>query len=189
MQQKVYFPPNSTRPQQHKKSRSGLRRNVPTLRSSKNLPNYAALSKPEERLFLRIDLDHKWRLLAPSGVREILCKNLNCVPSDVTLIARTPTGFALTIKEKEIRQKLLNDGDKISSQGAKLELASDLITYRIVTLPITLRTSSGSVTVDDTSFVAEIIRVTNVAPKMVRVHGKTCSGAPHCSWLAHFSRE
>ncbi|KHJ32366.1 putative eka-like protein [Erysiphe necator] len=174
----------------HQKSPSiaGLSQNVPTQRSSKNLPNYAAPSKPDERLFLRIDKDHEWRL-APSGVREILCEHLICIPSDVTHVTRTPTGFALTIKEEEIRQKLLNDSDRISSQGAKLEPASDLITYRIATVPVALRTSSGSVTVDDTNLVAEIIRVTNVAPNMARIHSKTRSGAPHRSWLAHFSRE
>ncbi|KHJ30831.1 putative eka-like protein [Erysiphe necator] len=112
-----------------------------------------------------------------------------CIPSDVTHVTRTPTSFVLTIKEKEIRQKLLNDCDRISSQGTKLEPVSDLITYRIATVPIALRTSSGSVTVDDTNLVAEIIRVTYVAPKIVRVHSKIRSGAPHCSWLARFSRE
>ncbi|KHJ34855.1 putative eka-like protein [Erysiphe necator] len=168
---------------------AGLRQNVPTQRSSKNLPNYAAPSKLNERLFLRIDKDHKWLLLAPSGVREIFCEHLNCIPYDMTYVTRTPIGFALTIKEKEIRQKLLNDSDRISSQGAKLEPASDLTTYRIATVPVALRTSSGSVTVDYTNLVAEIIRVTNVAPKMVGVHSKTRSGAPQCSWLAHFSRE
>ncbi|KHJ31870.1 putative eka-like protein [Erysiphe necator] len=165
----------------HQKSPAiaGLRQNVSIQRCSKS----------DERLILRIDKDHKWRLLAPSGECEILCEHLNFIPSDLTYVTRTSTGFALTIKEKEIRQKLLNDSDRISFQGAKLEPASDLITYRIATVPVARRTSSGSVTVDDTNLVAEIIKVTNVAPKMVRVHGKTRSGAPHRSWLAHFSRE
>ncbi|POS81712.1 hypothetical protein EPUL_006552, partial [Erysiphe pulchra] len=101
----------------------------------------------------------------------------------------TPTGFALTTKGKEIRQKLLNNSDGISTLGAKLEPASDLIKYGIATVPVTLKTSNGSVTVDDTNLTNEIIRVTNVAPKMVRVHGKSRAVAPHRSWLAHFPRE
>ncbi|KHJ32490.1 putative eka-like protein [Erysiphe necator] len=79
--------------------------------------------------------------------------------------------------------------DAISTQGAKLEPASDLITYRIATVPFALRTSIGSVTVDDVNLAPEIVRVTNVAPKMARVHGKTRAGAPHRSWLAHIPRE
>ncbi|POS81952.1 hypothetical protein EPUL_006708, partial [Erysiphe pulchra] len=129
------------------------------------------------------------RLLASSGVREILCKHLDYQPSDLTVITRSPTGFALTTKGKKIRQKLLNNSDGISTLGAKLEPASDLLTYRIATVPVTLKTSNGSVTVNDTNLTNEIIRVTNVAPKMVRVHGKSGAGAPHRSWLAHFPRE
>ncbi|KHJ34118.1 putative eka-like protein [Erysiphe necator] len=161
-----------------------------SLQRTKNiLVIHTASSGPDERLFLRIDKNHEWRLLAPSGVREILCEHLSCTPSDITHITRTPTGFALTVKGKETRQKLLNDSDGISTQGAKLEPASDLITYRIATVPVALRTSNGSVTVDDTNLASEIVRVTNVAPKMVRVHGKTRVGAPHRSWLAHFPRD
>ncbi|KHJ31150.1 putative eka-like protein [Erysiphe necator] len=163
--------------------------NAPLQRTKNNLVNHTASSGPDERLFLRIDKNHEWRLLAPSGVREILCEHLSCTPSDITHITRTPTGFALTVKGKETRQKLLNDSDGISTQGAKLEPASDLITYRIATVPVALRTSNRSVTVDDTNLTSEIVRVTNVASKMVRVHGKTRVGAPHRSWLAHFPRD
>ncbi|KHJ31574.1 putative eka-like protein [Erysiphe necator] len=70
-----------------------------------------------------------------------------------------------------------------------MEPASDLITYRIATVPVALRTSIGSVTVEDTNLTSKIVRVTNVAPKMVRAHGKTRADAPHRSWLAHFPCE
>ncbi|KHJ35698.1 putative eka-like protein [Erysiphe necator] len=163
--------------------------NAPLQRTKNNLVNHTASSGPDERLFLRIDKNHEWRLLGPSGVREILCEHLSYTPSDITHITRTPTGFALTVKGEETRQKILNDSDGISTQGAKLEPAPDLITYRIATVPVALRTSNGSETVDDTNLASEIVRVTNVAPKMVRVHGKTRVGAPYRSWLAHFPRD
>ncbi|KHJ31844.1 putative eka-like protein [Erysiphe necator] len=158
-------------------------------RMKNNSENYTASSGPDERLLLRIDKNHEWRILAPSGAHELLSKHLNCIPSNITHITRTPTGLALTAKEKETRQKLLNDSDAISTQGANLEPTSEPITYRIATVPVALRTSIGSVIVEDTNLASEIVRVINVATKMVRVHGKTHADAPHHSWLAHFPRE
>ncbi|POS87264.1 hypothetical protein EPUL_002552 [Erysiphe pulchra] len=75
------------------------------------------------------------------------------------------------------------------NKGAKLELALDLITYWIAIVLVALRTSNGSVIVDDTNLATEITRVTNIVPKIVGVHSKTLAGSTHRSWLAHFSQE
>ncbi|KHJ35213.1 putative eka-like protein [Erysiphe necator] len=141
------------------------------------------------RLFLRISKDHDWQLLVLCGVREVLCIHLKCSPSDITNITRTPTGFTLTSKDEETRQKLLNNYEELALQISKLEPASDLITYRIATVPVALRTPNGTVIVEETNLAAEITRVTNVIPRMVRQHGKTRAGAPYRSWLTNFARD
>ncbi|KHJ30921.1 putative eka-like protein [Erysiphe necator] len=134
-------------------------------------------------LFLRISKDQDWRLLAKCGVREVLCIFLKFSPSDITNITRTPTGFALFSKDEETRQKLLNNNEGLALQNAKLEPVSDLMTYRIATVPVALRTPNGTVIVEKTNLVVEITRVTNVIPRIVRQHGKTSAGAPYRSWL------
>ncbi|POS85127.1 hypothetical protein EPUL_003936 [Erysiphe pulchra] len=116
-------------------------------------------------LFLRIAKDNNWRLLAPCGVSEFLCSYLKCAPSEITKITRTPTGFALNSIDEEIQCRLLNNNQGLALQGAKLEPESDLITYRIATVPIALRTPSGTVIVEEVNIAAEFNRVTNVIPK------------------------
>lgn len=72
------------------------------------------------RLLLRIYEDHDSRLLAPFGVRKVLCIYLKCIPSDITNLTRTLTSFALTSKDEDTRQRLLNDNEGLALQGAKL---------------------------------------------------------------------
>ncbi|POS82454.1 hypothetical protein EPUL_005836, partial [Erysiphe pulchra] len=160
----------------------------PHTKGPKN-PKPSSTAGIDECIFLRISKEHDWRLLARSGIRETICKHLSCRETDITSVNRTQTGFALTISDKEVRQKLLNDSSNLAPLDAKLEPASDLITYRIPTVPAALTKPDGRVVVDNDSVIAEITRVTNSTPKIVRLHGKTRPGAPHHSWLSHFTRE
>ncbi|KHJ33245.1 putative eka-like protein [Erysiphe necator] len=157
--------------------------------SAKIINKKSVLLGGDMRLFLRISKDHDWRLLAPCGVREVLFIHLKCSPFDITNIKWTPSGFALTSKDEETRQKLLNNNEGLALQNAKLEPASDLIIYRIATVLVALRTPNGTVIVEETNLAVEITRVTNGIPRMVRQHGKTRAGAPYRSWLAHFARD
>ncbi|POS88107.1 hypothetical protein EPUL_000524 [Erysiphe pulchra] len=104
--------------------------------STKSTTKRSALLEADIRLYLRIAKDHDWRLLAPCGVRKLLCSYLNCAPSEITKITRTATGFALTSKDEEIRKKrLLHNNERLALQGAKLEPVSNLVTCRIATVP------------------------------------------------------
>ncbi|KHJ30092.1 putative eka-like protein [Erysiphe necator] len=115
---------------------------------------------------------------------------MSCNETDITSVNRTQTGFALTIKDKEIRQKLLNDPVNLAPLEAKLEPASNLITYIIATVPVAALTKTDRwVVVDNDRVIAKITRVTNPTPQIVRLHGKTRPSVPHHSCLAHFTRE
>ncbi|KHJ36446.1 putative eka-like protein [Erysiphe necator] len=202
------FPSNSSIQTQNKQSSTSTWATVPTKGHHKSpLPIHlsqhshrphtkgpnnlkpSSTAGTDERIFLRISKEHDWCLLAPSGIRETICKHMSCKETDITSVNRTQTGFALTIKDKEIRQKLLNDSVNLAPLEAKLESASNFITYRIATVPVALTKSDDRVVVDNDRVIAEITRVTNSTPKIVRLHGKTRPGAPHHSWLAHFTRE
>ncbi|KHJ31265.1 putative eka-like protein [Erysiphe necator] len=114
---------------------------------------------------------------------------MSCNETDITSVNRTQIDFALTIKDKEIRQKLLNDSFNLAPLEAKLEPASNLITYRIATVPVALTKTDGRVVVDNDRVIVKTTRVTKSTPKIVRLHGKIRPGPPHHSWLAHFTRE
>ncbi|KHJ31079.1 putative eka-like protein [Erysiphe necator] len=148
-------------------------------------------SKPntcDDRLFLRLTKEHEWRPLAPSAIREIICKHLECSLTDILLIRRTATGLALTAKDKETRQLLLDKSSMISTQNATIEPASDLVTYHIPNVPVAIQFPNNKVFVTKDMVKAEIKRVTQASPTTVRPHGKTKAGAPYQAWLAHFPR-
>lgn len=72
---------------------------------------------------------------------------------------------------------------------SKLELASELVTYRIVTVPIALGTFNRNVTIHETNPATEITKVINATPKIVRIHGRNHAVARHRFWLVLFLGE
>ncbi|KHJ33603.1 putative eka-like protein [Erysiphe necator] len=158
------------------------------LRADKEKGKHSKPSTGDDRLFLRLAKEHEWRPLALSAIREIICKHLECSLTDILLIRRTATGFALTANDKETRQLLLDKSSMISAQNATIEPASDLVTYHIPNVPVTIQFSNNKVFVTKEMVEAEIKRVTQASPTTVRRHGKTKAGAPYQAWLAHFPR-
>ncbi|KHJ30633.1 putative eka-like protein [Erysiphe necator] len=158
------------------------------LRADKEKGKHAKPSTCDHRLFLRLAKEHEWRPLAPSAIKEIICKHLECSLTEILLIRRTATGFALTANDKETRQLLLDKSSMISAQNATIEPASDLVTYNIPNVPVAIQFSNNKVFVTKDMVEAEIKRVTQASPTTVRPHGKTKAVAPYQAWLAHFPR-
>ncbi|KHJ30171.1 putative eka-like protein [Erysiphe necator] len=107
-------------------------------------------SKPntcDDRLFLRLTKEHEWRPLAPSAIREMIS-----------------TGLALTAKDKETRQLLLDKSSMIYTQNATIESASDLVTYHIPNVPVAIQFPNNKVFVTKDMVEAEIKRVTQASP-------------------------
>ncbi|POS81821.1 hypothetical protein EPUL_006452, partial [Erysiphe pulchra] len=170
-------------------SLSAIPSNTPKhLRADKEKGKHPKLFTGDDRLFLRLTKEHEWQPLAPSAIRELICKHLECSLTDTLLIRRTATGFASTAKDKETRQLLLDKSSMISAQNAVIEPASDLVTYHIRNVPVAIQSPNNKVFVTKDMVEAEITRVTQASPTTVRPHGKTKAGAPYQSWLAHFPR-
>ncbi|POS81629.1 hypothetical protein EPUL_006281, partial [Erysiphe pulchra] len=104
------------------------------------------------------------RPLAPSVIRELICKHLECSLTDILLIRQTVTGFALTAKDKETRQLLLDKSSMISAQNAAIEPASDLVIYHIPNVPVAIQSPNNKVFVTKDMVEAEITRVTQASP-------------------------
>ncbi|KHJ33711.1 putative eka-like protein [Erysiphe necator] len=85
------------------------------LRADKEKGKHSKPSTGDDRLFLRLTKEHEWRPLAPSAIRKMICKHLECSLTDILLIRRTETGFAMSAKVKETRQLLLDKSSMISA--------------------------------------------------------------------------
>lgn len=55
--------------------------------------------------------------------------------------------------------------------------SANLTVVVIATVPVALRNPNGTVIVEEPNLVVEIIRVTNLMTRIVRLHGKTHAGA------------
>lgn len=145
-------------------------------------------SLSDDRLFLRLDENHIWRQLSPSGIREAIIKTTICSPTDIERIHRTRTGFAISVKNQEAKARLLAASDTLIPFEAKLELPSDLVALRIASVPVAVHTLSGRVVVTPDMVATEILRVTKCTPSRVRVHGISKNGSLYRSWLALFPK-
>ncbi|CCU74722.1 EKA-like protein [Blumeria hordei DH14] len=123
-------------------------------------------AKPKDvRLFLRLGEEHAWRALLPAGVRDAVTRLVEVSSSNIEHVYRVPTGFAMKAKNEEARQLLLNAAESFSKVEAKLETASDLAALRIATVPVTLYTLMGKVTVTEEMVAEEITRTTKAVPR------------------------
>ncbi|CCU75374.1 EKA-like protein [Blumeria hordei DH14] len=61
----------------------------------------------DTRLFLRLTCNHPHRLLSSAGIRSAVSQWLDTPASDITLVKRVKTGFALTAKDEIAKKALL----------------------------------------------------------------------------------
>ncbi|POS83608.1 hypothetical protein EPUL_004980, partial [Erysiphe pulchra] len=72
-------------------------------KSKKTLGNE---NKPVGRLFVRLPVDHEWRALSPTGLREVIVKRLSVSPASIGLIKPVRSGFPLSPCSNESRKNL-----------------------------------------------------------------------------------
>ncbi|KAI1007908.1 hypothetical protein K3495_g328 [Podosphaera aphanis] len=150
-------------------------------------PEKSSLASPKEnRVFLRLPEGHKWREISPAGIRKALVGLRKCAPSEVGLVQRVRTGFAITARNEEIRKKLLASSEELTPMGAKLEPSSNLVAIHIVTVPVAIDTLGGRVHITEEMVVEEIARVTNSHPTKTIAAGDF--NAVHEAWQAGTTR-
>ncbi|KHJ35820.1 putative eka-like protein [Erysiphe necator] len=166
----------------HKKSR--IIASTPSVPSAKildiqkNMPQASNLNQShkkkvivpisDSRLFVRLPINHEWRTLSLSGLREVIVKRLGVSPASIGLIKPTSS-------------RLLNT-------GAKIEPASNWIPLLAPTVPKYISTLEGQIEVNKEMLAYEIERVTSIRPASVRLYGSSNQPAPHRTWMAFFTK-
>ncbi|KHJ35194.1 putative eka-like protein [Erysiphe necator] len=142
--------------------------------------------RPDDRLFVRLPADHKWRPLSPEGLREIISKRLSVFPASIGLIKPVRSGFALSPCSNESRENLLAAAGGLFMSGATLETASNWTPYLVPTVPRSIRTVEGHIEIMKSKLADEIERVSSKRLAFVKIHGTPKSDAPHKTWIAFF---
>ncbi|CCU74654.1 EKA-like protein [Blumeria hordei DH14] len=159
-------------------------------RAAAKAPNKEApKAKVDKRLFLRLEKEHPWRQLSPSGIRRQIRDGLQCSLSSACSIHRLRTSFAILTGSENIRERLLDAAPKLSDFNAKLEEASKLVAFRIANVPATIKSLDCAHTVDGEWISLEIYRKTRQLLVMVRLHGTCRLEAPYRNWEALFARD
>ena len=172
-------------------AKKGLENNpgpTTTKAASPPKPKQKVTSTVDKRLFVRLERDSEWRSLSLCGAQIAVADSLNCSKDNIKSIQRVKTGFAITAKDDETRQKLLEKADG-GIEIFKLEQASNLVALRIATVPVAIKYSTGVVSTTAQMVADEIFRVTGKVPTQLRPHGVTKSGAKYQNWQALFTRE
>ncbi|CCU80600.1 EKA-like protein [Blumeria hordei DH14] len=120
----------------------------------------ALKAKVDKRLFLRLEKEHPWRKLLPSGIRQKIREALKCSLSSACSIHRVRTGFAFLTGNENIRERLLDPSPKLSDFNAKLEESSSLVAFRIANAPATIKTSDVTDTVSEEMILMDVYRQT-----------------------------
>ncbi|KHJ31232.1 putative eka-like protein [Erysiphe necator] len=154
--------------------------------SSKHKPTKAALT--DKRLFVRLPLEHEWRKLSPSGIREVIVNKLAISPSLLGKIKPVKSGFALSPCSTEARENILNAGNGLFLTGAKLEPATNWIPVILPTVPSSIRKVQGQMEVSSAMLIEEVERVTSILPAHVKLFGRNKAETPHRTWMAYFSK-
>ncbi|CCU76024.1 EKA-like protein [Blumeria hordei DH14] len=175
-------------------ARAGLGRSAgPSITKTAPPAPKAKSAKPrtavDTRLFLRLAFNHPHRQLSPAGVRLAVSQVLGTAADDITLVQRVKTGFALTAKNELARKELLDSSISRRESGINLEPASNLVTFQIATVPVTINTLAGPSEITAKMVADEVTRVTKLVPFLVRPHGQCKPGAPYENWQALFPRE
>ncbi|POS83285.1 hypothetical protein EPUL_005253 [Erysiphe pulchra] len=126
----------------------------------------------DNKLFLRLPLDHEWHNFSPAGLREVIVKHLAASPASIGLIKPVCTGFAISSCSRGAREALLRTNIGLFDTGAKLKPA----------------TNWGQTEVTKKKLASEIERVTSIRPTSVRFYGTLNTEAPHWIWIAHFGK-
>ncbi|KHJ35772.1 putative eka-like protein [Erysiphe necator] len=142
----------------------------------------------DKRLFLRLPQEHEWKKLSPAGIREIVVKKLAISPSLIGKIKPVHSGFALSPSSIEARDKILDAGNGLFFSGAKLEEATNWVSVIIPTVAASIRKEQGEVEVSKIMLDDEVERVCSMRPAHLKLYGGNKAEAPHCTWMAFFSK-
>ncbi|KAI0991682.1 hypothetical protein K3495_g16505, partial [Podosphaera aphanis] len=112
----------------------------------------------DNRLFVRIPVEHEWRKLSPAGLREVIVNKLSISPSLIGKIKPVHSGFALSPCNNEAREAILAAANGLFMTGARLDQATNWTPVIIPTVPMSIRKEHAEVEVSSSMLIEEVER-------------------------------
>ncbi|KAI0990874.1 hypothetical protein K3495_g17313, partial [Podosphaera aphanis] len=81
--------------------------------------------KIDNRLFIRLPLNHEWRKLSPTGLRNAIIERISVSTPTIGLIKPVRSGFSLSPSSAQAREELLKASGGLFLSGATLEPATN----------------------------------------------------------------
>lgn len=144
--------------------------------------------KIDNRLFIRLPLNHDWRKLSPTGLRNAIIERMSVSITTIGLIKPVRSGFALSPSSVQAREELFKASGGLFLSGATLEPATNWVGLPVPTVPRVIYTLKERLEVTGALLADEIERVSSIRPAAVKPYGMNNPEAPHCTWLALFTK-
>ncbi|KHJ33545.1 putative eka-like protein [Erysiphe necator] len=125
-------------------------------------------TKQDERLFLRVRVEHAWRRMSPHYVKLSLAAKLKTASSVIEKVTVVNSGFAVTAASEAARNLLLQEARVLKDLDMKLEPASKWVSVLAANVPDRLNTLNGVIPVTAEMVSEETSLKTGVRPTSVR---------------------
>ncbi|KHJ33549.1 putative eka-like protein [Erysiphe necator] len=125
-------------------------------------------TKQDERLFLRVGVEHAWRRISPHDVKLSLAAKLKTTSSAIEKVTVVNLGFAVTAASEAARNLLLQEARVLKDLDMKLEPSSKWVSVLAANVPDRLNTLNGVIPVTAEMVSEETSLKTGVRPTSVR---------------------
>ncbi|KHJ35089.1 putative eka-like protein [Erysiphe necator] len=140
-------------------------------------------------------VESTWATVARKGMKKVRITLSTKVPVapfrnlSLTLFGKIKpvhSGFTLSPRSTEAREKILNAGNGLFLSGAELESTTNWTPVIVPTVLATIRKEQGEVEVSKSILNDEIERVCSMRPAHVKPYGGNKPRTPHRTWMACF---
>ncbi|KAI1005699.1 hypothetical protein K3495_g2516 [Podosphaera aphanis] len=119
--------------------------------------------KVDNRLFIHPLINHDWRKLSPTGLRNVIIERMSVSTTTIRLIKPVRSGFALSPSSAQAREELLKASDGLFLSGATLEPATNWVGLA-PTVPRVIYTLKERLEVTGALLADEIERISSICP-------------------------
>ena len=127
--------------------------------------------KIDNRLFIRLPLNHDWRKLSPTGLRNAIIEWMLVSTTTIRLIKPARSGFAVSPGSAQAREDLLKASGGLFLSGATLEPDTNWVGLLVPTVPRVIYTLKERFEVTGALLADEIERVSSIRPAAIKPYG------------------
>ncbi|PNP37330.1 hypothetical protein TGAMA5MH_10771 [Trichoderma gamsii] len=125
--------------------------------------------KPDDRIFIRVPPDHEWRKMSAIGARQEMIRTVKVTNADITYFQEVRSGFALRVRNQDIRNKIIALKPTAENNNLRIEEACPWKVFLVRGVSKTYTDMSGTHSTD--TLIPEEARVRAGAKELpVAVH-------------------